>query len=136
MFLDKWWNEFTVCPKWYQIHRDTVCYYRRFGMVSYEVKRYYADMQLEKECNFKFVRRRRAPMYLNAWWIERTPSCYTSKSWKKLYKVRKQYLKPKYHDEDYFEIVKLPESESWKVRQMRKQWRALHPELYNAGRSA
>jgi len=35
MFLDKWWNEFTVCPKWYQIHRDTVCYYRRFGMVSY-----------------------------------------------------------------------------------------------------
>lgn len=136
MFLDKFWNEFEVCPKWYQIHRDTVCYYRRFGMVSYEVKRYYADLQLEKEYDFKLVRRRRDPMHLNAWWIEKTPSCFSSKSWKKLYKVRKQYLKHKYHDEDYFELVKTPKSESWKIKQMRKQWYTLHPELRNNAKSA
>jgi len=39
-------------------------------------------------------RRRRAPSYLNRWtWLETYPTCYSMKSWKKIYRIKKQYQK-------------------------------------------
>ena len=104
MYVDRLWVKFSVCPKWHQLYRDYKTY-RHFDMVKYESKRYYADIELEKEFGFKFVRRERNPCALSAWSYDKQPTCVDTKSWKKLYKVKKQYLKPKYYHERYFTII-------------------------------
>lgn len=105
MFLDKFFLRFEPCPLWHQLN-EHLHYYRRFNSVNHERKRFVSDKEFEHEFGYKLVRRKRGLHFLNSWITERVATCYTTKSWKKLYRVKKQYMKIKYQDEKYFEIVK------------------------------
>ncbi len=59
--------------------------YRRLS-TQQERKRWYKD----REENVK-LRGRRSPGHLDPWDIEKRMSCFTTKSWKKLYKKKRQW---------------------------------------------
>jgi hypothetical protein len=101
----RYWDELVVHPEWWMIHipRQRRCM-RCFSMVTYERIRYHADKYLEREYG-KLVRGKRNPYQLNSWNHEKFPTCCEKKSWKKLYKVSKQWQKPKYEDERFYEII-------------------------------
>lgn len=85
------WKQFGYeefpCPKWWMVTPRSGYY--RHVRTKQEMTRWYRD----KEDGVK-LRRRRNPHSLEPWgMLEGVPSCYTTKSWKKLYKKRKQYLK-------------------------------------------
>jgi len=83
---------FYVSEEWWMVHPKGG-YYRRIR-TKQECKRYIQDLNDEytKLYNIK-LRHSRNNGYLNAWNIEKTATCYTTKSWKKLYKCGKSYGK-------------------------------------------
>ena len=104
MYFDKFWISFDVCPRWYQLYQYK--YYRRFGSVQHERRRYDADNWLGIEYGCVLTRGARSPDNMNSWSFDKVATCKDSRSWKKLYKVNHQWEKPKYQDENYYEITK------------------------------
>ncbi len=73
--------------KWYMFNLQSRQH--RIFKTGSESRTYYRDIE------FVNIRKKRKPFYINAWTYDKTATCMDMKSWKKLYKVRKQYLKPK-----------------------------------------
>ena len=63
---------------------------RRFKTATNEIRAFYKDKEEQNEYHYKVKNRR---MDLDAWNNERFPRSVTTKSWKKLFKKEKQYLK-------------------------------------------
>lgn len=100
MFLVKYrntqWNYLVPCPEWWMLHKPGCSVYRH-QRVQQERRRWFQDLDVDVK-----LRKRRSPKYLDSWGLlEAFPSVIDTKSWKHLYKVRKQWQKPKYHDEKY-----------------------------------
>jgi len=92
MFLSTWLNgtkEWVVTPNWWMLYNYS--YFRRIR-VNQERVRWYRDIEEPVK-----LRKRRGPVYLDPWTIEKNASIMCSKSWKHLYKIRKQWQKPKYN---------------------------------------
>jgi len=90
MFYNKVTDKYMPCPEWWMIHGYG--YYRRIRTTQ-EIRRFYFDRQFLKMEGPVFKIRHRRNGSLDSWNLEKVPSCFCSKSWKKLYKVRKQYLR-------------------------------------------
>ena len=74
-----------VCYEWWMLNKRRGYY--RHPKTTQEMRRWYQDKEDVK------LRKRRAPCHLNAWGeIEDVPSCYETKSWKKLSKRKKQWM--------------------------------------------
>lgn len=107
MYFDSLWVRFDVCPCWFQVYRySKMRYYRKIHSVQRERERFYVDAEIGKEYGFVLTRAARSPYWLNSWRWERPLSCTETKSWKKIYKVKHQWEKPKYQHELYYEIIK------------------------------
>lgn len=76
------------CPKWWMLEEHRWLGYRR-QRVQQERRRWFRDL----DENVK-LRQRRAPRYLERWGdLEKYPTCYVMKSWKKLKRHnRKQWM--------------------------------------------
>jgi len=109
MFLDHaYWSsfpEFVACPKWYMLNRHKISYYRSFHGALQESKMFYRDVPLEMEYGIKLRRGKRSPYHLDPWNHDKRATCSDSKSWKKLYRVKKQWQKDHYYDEYRWELV-------------------------------
>lgn len=98
MFLAKYWGcrfELVETPEWWMLN-DRRGYYRHFRTTQ-EMRRWYRDNEEDVK-----IRRRRAPHYLDSWNYDEVPSCISVKSWKKLNKCKKQWMKKKYFHELYY----------------------------------
>lgn len=74
------------CPEWWHFHSWRGYRHQR---VAQENRRWYRDCEEDVR-----LRRRRNPTHMNAWGlIEGYPSIYKSKSWKHIFKCRKQWQK-------------------------------------------
>jgi len=88
------WNSWTGeydehdCPVWWMLN-DHIGYYR-IQRTQQEMTRWYRDLEEPVK-----LRQRRSPKNLNPWIIETIPSRCCSKSWKDLYKIRRQWQAPK-----------------------------------------
>lgn len=85
----KWYGyEEHPCPKWWMLDEWRWLNYRR-QKVQQERRRWFRDIEEDVK-----LRNRRAPRYLERWGnLEKYPTCYNMKSWKKLTKFKKQYQK-------------------------------------------
>lgn len=82
------YNEYSSI-EWWMLHSYRG--YRRVATLQ-ERRRWYQD----KEEDAKWRKGQRNPGLLDPWGLlENYPTCYTTKSWKKLYKVKHQWRKPK-----------------------------------------
>lgn len=72
------------CPKWYMLYYTS--YYRRIR-TQQEIRRWYKDIKEPVK-----LRGRRNPWSLNSWNLDKVATCYGMKSWKKLYRKRKQWM--------------------------------------------
>jgi hypothetical protein len=88
MFKYYWRNfgyEEYQCAQWWMVTQRRGYY--RHQRVSQEQKRWFKDIEEDVK-----LRRRRAANRLDIWSdLEKMPSCYLTKSWKKLSKRKKQW---------------------------------------------
>lgn len=77
------WVEYP-CPQWYMIH--STHYYRRIR-TNQERRRWQRDID-----DGVTLRKARSPYYLDARNLDKTATCLEMKSWKKLYRKKKQWL--------------------------------------------
>lgn len=85
-------DDFYKTEEWWMIHPRSGYY--RAVRTKQENTRYIQDYNDEytKLYNIR-LRQRRNNGLMNPWNLEDTPSCYNTKSWKKLYKCKKSYEK-------------------------------------------
>lgn len=76
----------TECPEWWMFYQFNYC---RKIRTKQEISRWYRDLEEPVK-----LRGKRGPRSLDSWVIEKHPSRCESKSWKDLWKCKRQWQKP------------------------------------------
>lgn len=80
------------CAEWWMLQGFSNQY--RHSKTTQERRRWFQDIDEDKD--IKWRKLGRSPLSLNPWGIiEKRSRWYETKSWKKLYKVKNQWKKPK-----------------------------------------
>lgn len=93
MIYYRYWNKYSQSwveyneLRWWMIHTWKRFMYRH-QKTQQERVRWFRDLEEDVR-----LRKRRAPSHLDRWSdLEKYPTCYYMKSWKKLHKKRKQWM--------------------------------------------
>lgn len=89
-WCQEWWYYTTI--EWWMLQNYVFC--SQDVQTTQERKRYDKDYKEKNFYGYK-LRARRSNHTLPCNWNDKKISCYDTKAWKKLYKVKKQWMKPK-----------------------------------------